>query len=98
MKRELIDLFKRNKFRLLIEFAFLILFVYFCTCPAKYLGQIIDLLYDIDANKEAILQNILLMLSACMGIIVTRLIWKHIDFSTEITDGSFTVQESVEKS
>lgn len=84
MKEELTKIFKKNKFKLLIEFIALILLVYFITCPAKYLGKIIDLLYDLEQNRTLIIQNVIIMISASIAIIVLRLIFKGIDFSLDM--------------
>lgn len=84
MKDELKYLLKKYKLKLLIEAVFLVINSYLYTCPPKYLGIITDLLYNIEQNKELIIQNVLLMLTACIGIVIVRLVWKHIEFSTEI--------------
>lgn len=84
MKKELKMLFKKNFLKLLIEVIALIGLVYFITCPAKYLGVIIDLLYDIDLNKTLILKNIAIIILACVGIIVTRMVFKYIDFTLDM--------------
>ena len=80
MKKELIELLKKYKFKVFIETIALIVLTYLITCPSKYLGKIIDLLYDIDANKQTILQNITIMILSTVGIIIVRLIFKKIDF------------------
>lgn len=84
MKKELTDILKRNKLKLFIEFIALILLVYFTTCPAKYLGKIIDLLFDIEANKNVIIQNVIIMLLSSLGILASRLIFKYIDFTLDM--------------
>lgn len=84
MKKELMNLFKKYKLYLIVEAILLVANAYLYTCPAKYLGIITDLLYNIDQNKDLIIQDILLMLASCVGIILVRLIWKHIEFATEI--------------
>lgn len=84
MKKELLQLLKKYKVRLIIEFVFLIVCAYFLTCPAKYLGIITDLMYDMDNNQSAIVQNIIYLILCCFGIIVSRLVWKQIEFRTEI--------------
>ena len=84
MKRELIELLKKNKFKLIIELIILIVFVYFKAGPAKYLGKVIDLLYDIETNRDVIIQNIIFMVLTTIGIVVTRMIYKYIDFNLEL--------------
>ena len=74
LKEQLLYLLKKYKFKLLVEAIFLILLVYLSTCPAKYLGKIIDLLNDIDSNKSLIIQNVFFIILSSIGIILTRLI------------------------
>lgn len=84
MKKELTQILRQNKFKLIIEFIALILLVYFSTCPAKYLGKIIDLLCNIDTNKNIIIQNVVIMVLSSLGIVVTRLVFKYIDFTLDM--------------
>lgn len=84
MKKQLIDILKKNKFKLIIEFIVLILFTYFKACPAKYLGNVIDLLYDIQQNEHAIMQNVIFMVLTTLGIVIARKIYKYIDFNLEL--------------
>ena len=83
MKEQLTKLLRQNKFLLFIELIDLVTFVYLLSCPAKYLGMIIDLLSNIDANKQLIIQKVFLIIAASLGVIITRLIYKKIDFSLE---------------
>lgn len=83
MKNELLCILKKYKFRIFIDGILLIINAYLHTCPPKYLGAITDLLYDVGQNKNLIIQKIFLMLASCIGIILVRLAWKHIEFSAE---------------
>ena len=80
MRKALIELLKKYKFKILIETIALVILTYLITCPSKYLGKIIDLLYNIDANKQLILQNVAIMILSTVGIIIARLIFKKMDF------------------
>lgn len=84
MKQELKYFLKKYKYKLIIELFVLIALVYLTTCPAKYLGKVIDLLYNIDTNKQEIIKNIIIMILSSVGIILLRIIFKRIDFNTEI--------------
>lgn len=84
MKKELKALFKKYKWIMLLEAVLVMASAYFYTCPPKYLGIITDLLYNMDDNKEMIINSIKLLLASCIGIILTRLIWKNIEVSTEL--------------
>lgn len=52
--------------------------IYLLTFPSKILGKIIDLMYNLDANKQYIINNIVLLLIASIGILVVRTIWKYL--------------------
>lgn len=84
MKQELKELLKKYGFILVIEAIFLVVNIFLFTFPARCLGIIIDLLYDIDANKGLIIQNICIILAARIGLIIARLIWKKIEFYIEV--------------
>ena len=84
MKKQLFDLLKKNKFNLIFEFIILIVFTYFKACPAKYLGNVIDLMYDIQQNENAIILNVIFMIVATIGIVIARKIYKYIDFNLEL--------------
>lgn len=83
MKEQLTKILRQNRFLLFIELIDLVTFVYLLSCPAKYLGMIMDLLSNIDVNKQLIIQKIFLIVAASLGVIITRLIYKKIDFSLE---------------
>jgi len=80
LKKELFELLKKHKVKLIVEGIAIILFVYFMTCPAKYLGKIIDLLYNMEENKKLILQNVAIMIGSALGIAISKFVFKNIDF------------------
>lgn len=84
MKQELKYFLKKYKYKLILELFVLIALVYLATCPAKYLGKIVDLLYNIDENKQEIIKNIIIMILSSLGIIFIRIAYKRIDFNAEI--------------
>ena len=83
MKSQLIQILKQNKIKLIIEGIDLVLFGYLLTCPAKYLGIIIDLLNDIESNKNQIIKNVIYIIVASVVVILVRLIFKKIEFGLE---------------
>ena len=54
MKKTLFNLYKKYAFLLLIEFIFISINVYLLTVPSKLLGQIVDLFYNLNENKNQI--------------------------------------------
>ena len=83
MEKELKEALKQNGFKLFIEGVALVLQVYLSACPAKYLGIIIDLLSNIQSNKNLIIQNVLFIILSALGIILTRIIYKYINFKLD---------------
>lgn len=83
MKQNLINILKKNKIKLIIEATALILQIYLLFFPSKYLGNIIDLLNNIELNKKIIIQKVLLIMITSIGVIISRLIYKKIDFYME---------------
>ena len=79
MKKTLLNLYKKYAFLLLIELIFISINVYLLTVPSKLLGQIVDLLYNINENKNQIMQTSFLLLGMCLLLIVSRVTWKVID-------------------
>ena len=79
MKKTLLNLYKKNTLLLLIEIIFIAINVYLLTVPSKLLGQIVDLLYNLDTNKDRIIHTVLLLLLMCLILITVRVTWKMID-------------------
>ena len=79
MKKLLTKLLKKHVFLILIELILITVNIYLLTVPSKILGQIIDLLYNVDANKNSIMQTILYLLLMCILLLISRVSWKMID-------------------
>ncbi len=79
MKKVLCNLFQRYMVLLVIELILIAINVYLLTVPSKLLGQIIDLLYNLEANKSKILQTSYLLLVMCVLLLISRVSWKMID-------------------
>ncbi|MCR5145728.1 MAG: ABC transporter ATP-binding protein/permease [Clostridia bacterium] len=79
MKKLLTGLIKKQSFYILLEIILLTINIFIFTMPSKILGQIIDLLYNIDANKNAITSAILYLLLICILYLITRVSWRMID-------------------
>ena len=79
MKKTLLNLYKKNTLLLLVEVIFIAINVYLLTVPSKLLGQIVDLLYNLDTNKGQIIHTVLLLLLMSLVLITVRVTWKMID-------------------
>ncbi len=77
MKKVIIDSLKNYKWSSLIHFIFIGLNIYLLTIPAKIIGDIVDMLYDIEANKQNIINNIYYLLGICVVLLTVRVVWKY---------------------
>lgn len=84
MKKELIKSLKKYKWQILIEIILIIISVIFIAYPSKIVGRMIDLLYNAESNKSEIIKYIVQLLSISIGILITRVLWKNLDFRTNI--------------
>ncbi|MCI9178071.1 MAG: ABC transporter ATP-binding protein [Clostridia bacterium] len=78
MKKILIRYVKKHYIYLIIQTIFIFLNVYFVTYPAKIIGNLIDLLYDIPANQATILQTILYLFIVSIGLLLIRFPWRYL--------------------
>ena len=77
MKKVIIDSLKKYKLTSLIHFIFIGLNIYLLTYPAKIIGDIVDMLYNIETNKQNILNNIYYLLGICVVLLIVRMVWKY---------------------
>lgn len=84
MKKELIKSLKKYKWQILIEIILIIISVIFIAYPSKIVGKMIDLLYNAESNKSELIKSIVQLLSISIGILITRALWKNLDFRTNI--------------
>jgi len=79
MKKVIIEALKNYKGKIMLMLILLAFDIYLLTCPAKIIGVIIDNLYDIEANKQVIINNIYFLLGICAVYLVTRIVWKYFE-------------------
>ena len=85
MKKVIIDSLKLYKWKILIQVTLITLNIYLLTIPAKIIGKIVDLLYDIPNNKQVILNYTYYLLGICLFLLVVRVSWKY--YETYIARG-----------
>lgn len=83
MKDIIKRLLKKYKWLVIIEVLFIIINVYLVAIPSRIVGNLINYLYDIDVNKELIIQSVIKLLVVCTGFMLTRVIWKSIEVKLE---------------
>lgn len=79
MKKVIIESLKNYKWRILIQIILLGVNIYLLTYPPKIIGNIIDMLYDLDTNKQNILSSTYFLLVVCVVLLVVRVIWKYLE-------------------
>lgn len=79
MKKVIIDTLKTYQWKIVLQLLLLIVDIYLLTCPAKIIGNIIDNLYDIEANRQIILNNLYYLLGICVIYLLIRVIWKYLE-------------------
>ncbi|MBO5349161.1 MAG: ABC transporter ATP-binding protein [Clostridia bacterium] len=84
MKKELINIIKKYKWEIFVKVIFIVANVYVLVYPSKIIGKIIDLLYNPQQNKIEIYESIVILLIICICILISRVIWKKIDFSNDL--------------
>lgn len=76
MKKVFIKILKKYRFTTFLTIFFILLNTYFATYPPKIIGEIVDLLYNIDANKEQIVEQIFYLLGIALLLLVVRMPWR----------------------
>lgn len=78
MKNLLISIYKKLTLKMIIIITLVAVNVYLLTYPSKVLGKIIDLLSNIDQNRDLIINHIIALLGASILMLVVRIIWKYL--------------------
>lgn len=84
MKKILWSLVKKYKWYFLLEFICIVIAVLCLYVPSKLLGNIIDLLGNVQANKVQIFNEAILLTIFGIGFFVFRVFFKSLDFTIEM--------------
>lgn len=76
MKEIMLKITKKYRFTAFLQVFFIMLNIYFLTYPPKIIGKIIDLLYDIEANRDLIIQNIYYLIGTTIILLIVRVPWR----------------------
>ena len=76
MKKILSNIIKQYWFAILLQIIFIGLNIYFLTYPPKIIGNIIDLLYNMEKNYDAIIMQIWYLLGTCFILLLVRMPWR----------------------
>lgn len=83
MKRIITQILKKYAFWLILEMLIIALNIYLQTVPSEMVGKIIDLLYNLDANKKQILTTTYWLLGMCGLVLISRVLWRMINAKLE---------------
>ena len=78
MKNLLISIYKKLTLKMIIIITLVAVNIYLLTYPSKVLGKIIDLLSNIDQNRDLIINHIIALLAASILMLVVRIVWKYL--------------------
>ncbi len=78
MRDIFVKFLKKNKWLLLITVIFIFINIYLAIYPAKIIGEIVDLLYDIPANQEIIIRYTIYLLLTSIGLLIVRFPWRFL--------------------
>lgn len=78
MKKIIINLIKKYKIAIFLMILFITLNMYFLVYPPKIIGEIVDLLYNIDENQQLINKSIIYLLIISVILLITRIPWRWI--------------------
>ncbi len=79
MKEVIIETLKKYKWKILIQVLFIGINIYLLTYPSIIIGNIIDMLYDLENNKQEILNNTYYLIGICFILLIVRGIWKYFE-------------------
>lgn len=96
MKQVLKEWLKKSCIKIIISIIFVFLNMYFLTYPSKIIGQIVDLLYNIDDNKIEIVNKIIFLIISSFIIMLVRLPWRTM-CSYTILDYEKTIKDKLYK-
>lgn len=77
MKKILLKAIRKNKWRYITQIIFMMANIYLLTIPAEIIGKIVDLLYDVQNNKQIIMQQTYILLGIVLALLVIRIVWKY---------------------
>lgn len=78
MKKIAISLIKKYKITIILMILFITLNMYFLTYPPKIIGQIVDLLYNINDNQQQIIKSIINLIIISVVLLIVRIPWRTI--------------------
>ncbi len=95
MKEVMMKSLKKYKWHIVFFLILIGINIYLLTYPPKIIGNMIDMLYQIEENRQNITNSIFLLMGVCLVALIVRLIWKYYEgyivrgFEKEVKDKLF---------
>lgn len=77
MKNMIVKILKKYKLQFAIVWGFIAINMYLITVPPQIIGKIVDLLYNIEENKNLIITQVIWLIVTAVGLLFTRLPWRY---------------------
>ncbi len=77
MKNIIIKILKKYKIQFVIVWTFIAINMYLLTIPPQIIGKIVDLLYNIEGNKELIVRQAMFLVLSAIGLLLVRMPWRY---------------------
>ena len=78
MKKVLGNVIKKYKWLFFTQVFFIAINIYLLTFPSKIIGKIIDLLYDINGNKDIIITYVIYLIGIVFLLLIIRIPWRFL--------------------
>lgn len=77
MKDVTIRILKKYRWKILLVIFLVFINVYLLSLPSKIVGNIVDALYNLEQNKENILNSTYFLIFVCIIVLLLRIVWKY---------------------
>lgn len=77
MKNIIIRILKKYKLQIVIVWVFITINMYLLTFPPQIIGKIVDLLYNIEENKNLIIKQIIYLIITAFSLLLVRIPWRY---------------------
>ncbi len=77
MKNRIKKILKKYKLQFVIAWIFIAINMYLLTLPPQIIGKIVDLLYNIDQNKNLIIKQTIYLLITAIALLLARIPWRY---------------------
>ena len=77
MKDIVTKILKKYKLQFMIVCVFIALNMYLLTYPPKIVGNIVDLLYNLDSNKDFIIKQVIYLIVISVVLLLVRIPWRY---------------------